>query len=83
MPTHEAILRASTSNAYTEIVVARRHFVYSFSPVKVTEQSGNKDKRQLLTDGKHLFWGCLSEYLKKENICPQRSTVERGMPVPC
>lgn len=49
----------STSNGYTKIAMARRHFEYSFSHLDVPEQWGNKDRRQLLTDGKHFFWESL------------------------
>lgn len=56
----------STSNAYTEIPMVRGHFVYSFCPINVTEHLGNKEKRQILADGKNLFWGSLTKIRRKK-----------------
>lgn len=67
MATYEGILTALTPYAYIEI-----------APL-IQLNNGETRKR----DSKPLFWGCFSEQLKKENIWPQRSAVEMGMPVPC
>lgn len=53
-----------------------------FALINEIEHSGNKDKRQLLTDGMNLFW-VFDWNPKKENISSWRSTVEMEMCVPC
>lgn len=41
---------------------------FFFAPINAIEHLRNKDKRQILTDGKNLFWGCLTKIRRKKTF---------------